>query len=149
MSEPLDLDLDEETAAYAAAQVREYSKWEAAELITAGNAPAYNPGDPVPISNVERLGYAERGQVRPQLTYVEAHPEDDDVKTFLDYVSQYPDHPTAKAWEAYRSAKAAESDAAPAPPMTFGGKEKKAAKKAAPAKTTAADDSAATTAKKG
>lgn len=146
MSDPLDLDLDEETAAFAAAQQREYGKWEAAELITAGNAPAYNVGDPVPISNVERLGYAERGQVRPQLAYVEAHPEDEDVKTFLAYVGKYPDHPSAKAWEAYQSARAAESESSVAPPMTFGGKPKTtkrttAATKAAEVKAADADAS--------
>lgn len=131
MSEPLDL--DRETAEYAAAQVREYSKWEAAELITVGNSPAYNVGDPVPISNVDRLGYAERGQVRPQLTYVEGNPDDPDVQTFLSYVDKYPDTPSARSWAAFRAARDADQPGEQLPPLTFGG-EKKAPRKVAAAK---------------
>ena len=141
MSEPLSLDLDEETAAFAAAQQREYGKWEAAELITHGNAPAYNEGDPVPIDNCDRLGYAKRGQVRLQHAYIENHPEDEDVQTFLGYAKKYPDHPAAKAWERYREARAAEDESVEhLPPLTFGAEEKpRAAKKAAPAGKAAGD----------
>jgi hypothetical protein len=134
MSEPLDLDLDAETAEYAAAQQREYGKWEAAELIAVGNAPAYNVGDPVPISNVDRLGYAERGQVRLQHAYVENNPDDDDVKTFREYAGKYPDHPAVKSWKRYEEARKAEQDADDSlPPLTFGRGKTKATKKAAPA----------------
>lgn len=135
MSEPFDFDLDEETAAYAAAQRREYGKWQAAELITVGTAPAYNPGDPVPISNVERLGYAERGQVRLQNEYVENNPDDEDVQTFLDYAKKYPDHPAARDLEEYRARRAEEQKTADhLPPLTFGGGKAKTARKSAPAK---------------
>lgn len=143
MSEPLDL--DEETAAYEAAQRREYGKWQAAELILVGNAPAYNVGDPVPIDNVNRLGYARRGQVVLQHAYVEANPDDPDVKTFLDYAGQYPDHPAVKEWERYKAARAAEDDAADRlPPLTFGAEDKPKAKKSAAAKPSASTTNKAT-----
>jgi hypothetical protein len=123
MSEPLEL--DEETRAFAELQRREYGKWEAAELITVGNAPAYNEGDPVPISNVDAHGYARRGQVRLQHAWVENNPDDDDVKTFLGYAEKYPDHPTVKAWKRYEEEHAAAADEAEhLPPLTFGAEEK-------------------------
>lgn len=39
------------------AQLREYSTYVANRQIFAGAALAYNPGDPVPVSNVQRHGY--------------------------------------------------------------------------------------------
>lgn len=148
MTEPIDL--DRETAEYAAAQQREYGKWEAAEVITVGSAPAYNVGDPVPISNVERLGYAERGQVRLQAAYVDDNPDDDDVQTFKAYAEKYPDAPAAKEYEAYRARRAAEEKSGDhLPPLTFGGGKAKA-RKATTAKTESSKaDSGDTTTKKG
>jgi hypothetical protein len=46
-----------------AAQRKEYGQYVAAHQIFVGTALAYNPGDAVPISNAERLGYVEAGAV--------------------------------------------------------------------------------------
>lgn len=43
-----------------AAQRKEYGQYVAKEAIHVGNALAYNPGDPVPVSNVELHGYHDR-----------------------------------------------------------------------------------------
>lgn len=45
-----------------AAQVAEYGKYVAAEAIFIGGARAFNPGDPVPVSHVER-GVVDKSQV--------------------------------------------------------------------------------------
>jgi hypothetical protein len=44
-------------------QEHEYSTYVATGPIDFGNARAYNAGDPVPASNVERYGYVEQGLV--------------------------------------------------------------------------------------
>lgn len=110
--------IDEETADYRAAQIAEWSKWEAREPITVGNAPAYNVGDPVPQDNVERLGYAKAGRVRLQAAWVADHPDDADVKTFLAWAKDHPDHADVKAWESYRETRD-ELDAAKAEDNPF------------------------------
>lgn len=46
-----------------AAQMKEYGLWVAVQPIDHGTARAYNIGDPVPISNVERHGYDADGLV--------------------------------------------------------------------------------------
>lgn len=42
----------------------EYGQYEATSPIYVGNALAYNPGDQVPASNVERFHYLEQGLVK-------------------------------------------------------------------------------------
>lgn len=44
------------------AQRREYGQWVAASPIHFGTALAYNPGDQIPVSNVERYKYDATGQ---------------------------------------------------------------------------------------
>jgi len=135
---------DQEVVDYEAAQLREYSKWMAAELITHAGVPAYNVGDPVPISNVDAHGYGQRGQVLLQHAYVADNPDDEDVKTFLDYVKANPEHPAAVAWKDYRDRQAEEARRAKAaaPPLVFGTHAEKTSGKPAKA-------SPATTAEKG
>jgi len=53
----------EEKAAFVEEQVQEYGTYVAIVPILAGGVPAYNPGDPVPVSNVERHGYEKDGLV--------------------------------------------------------------------------------------
>lgn len=48
---------------YRAALVDEYGTYVAVEPIDFDNARAYNIGDPVPVTNVERYGYLDRGLV--------------------------------------------------------------------------------------
>lgn len=105
---------DVEVAELHAAQVREWSKWEARDVIAVGNAVAYNPGDPVPQDNVERLGYARAGQVRLRPAWVADNPDDADVKRFLGWAKDHPDHPDVQAWEAHRVARAEQVEAAAA-----------------------------------
>lgn len=57
--------MSEQTAegqAYTAEQVAEWSKWVAKEAIYDGTALAFNVGDPVPASHVER-GVVRKDQV--------------------------------------------------------------------------------------
>jgi hypothetical protein len=49
---------------FAAAQAAEYATYVATEAILVDGARAYNPGDPVPASNVEKHGYVQLGVVR-------------------------------------------------------------------------------------
>lgn len=49
---------------YAAAQVAEYGIYVAVVPIVHDGARAYNEGDPVPVSNVEKYGYLQQGLVR-------------------------------------------------------------------------------------
>ena len=49
---------------FAAAQAAEYAAFVAVETILVDGARAYNPGDAVPASNVERHGYLQSGLVR-------------------------------------------------------------------------------------
>lgn len=44
-----------------AASEKEYGQYVAAQQIFVGTALAYNAGDPIPASNVERHGYAANG----------------------------------------------------------------------------------------
>jgi hypothetical protein len=104
MTDPFDGDV--EVAELHAAQVREWSKWEAREPIYVGAALAFNTGDAVPQDNVTRHGYAASGQVRLRPGWVVDNPDDDDVKTFTAWAKTHPDHPDVKAWEAERDAKA-------------------------------------------
>jgi len=50
--------------AYLAAQAAEYGTYVATRTIYYEGVRAYNEGDPVPVSNVERHGYLEQGLVR-------------------------------------------------------------------------------------
>lgn len=101
MTSPFDNDV--ELAEYAAAQVREWSKWEARDVIEHNGVRAYNPGDPVPQSNVDSQGYAKAGKVRLQAAWVADNPDDDDVKKFHTWAKTRPDHPDVTAWESYRA----------------------------------------------
>ena len=49
---------------FAAAQAAEYATYVATEPILVDGARAYNVGDPVPASNVERHSYLQQGLVR-------------------------------------------------------------------------------------
>jgi len=49
---------------FAAAQEAEYATYVATEPILVDGARAYNPGDAVPASNVEKHGYVQLGVVR-------------------------------------------------------------------------------------
>ena len=49
---------------YDAARVAEYGKYVANQTIMFNEARAYNEGDAVPVSNVERYHYLESGLVR-------------------------------------------------------------------------------------
>ena len=59
---------------FAAAQAAEYATFVATGPILVDGVRAYNAGDPVPVSNVERHGYLQLGVVRkatdpaPELT---------------------------------------------------------------------------------
>ena len=107
-------------AEYAAAQLREYSKWEAATTIPHGNAIAYHEGHPIPIDNVERLGYAKAGLARLAHEYIDRNPEDPDVQRFTAFGEKYPDHPDVRRYAAHLAArKAAEDAAGPVMPNPF------------------------------
>ena len=49
---------------FAAAQAAEYATYVATEPILVDGVRAYSPGDPVPVSNVEKHGYVQLGVVR-------------------------------------------------------------------------------------
>lgn len=53
----------EETAKLAAAQEQEWGTYVAVQPIAFNGVPAYNVGDPVPVSNVQRYGYEADGSV--------------------------------------------------------------------------------------
>lgn len=107
-------------AEYAAAQAAEYSKWEASTTITHGNAIAYLEGHPIPIGNVERLGYAKRGQARLAVDFIERNPEDPDVERFLAFADKWPDHPDVRKYNAeVERRRAAEAERGPEMPNPF------------------------------
>lgn len=105
-------DSDQELAEYSAAQVQEWSKWEARDVIEVNGARAYNPGDPVPTSNVERHDYAKAGKVRLQNAWIADNPDDDDVKKFHTWAKSRSDHPDVTAWETYRTEREAADEQA-------------------------------------
>lgn len=105
MTDPFDGDV--EVAELHAAQVREWSKWEARDEIHVGTARAFNPGDPVPQSNVDTHGYAAAGKVRLRHAWVAENADDPDVKRFLTWAKTRPDHPEVVAWESYRTSREA------------------------------------------
>lgn len=53
----------EEVKSFRQQQVEEWGTWVAVQQITFNGALAYNPGDPVPASNVSRHGYDSKGLV--------------------------------------------------------------------------------------
>lgn len=53
----------EEVEQLRAEQATEYGTYVAVAPISFNGAPAYNPGDPVPVSNVQRHKYDEQGLV--------------------------------------------------------------------------------------
>lgn len=53
----------EEKAAFVEEQVAEYGTYVAVSPISFNGVPAYNIGDPVPVSNVEKYGYEKDGLV--------------------------------------------------------------------------------------
>lgn len=55
--------LSEPVAEDLAKQAKEYGTYVAVEPIDVDGARAYNAGDPVPVSNVERHGYLKAGLV--------------------------------------------------------------------------------------
>lgn len=57
---------DPEVEARRKARAEEYGVWEAAGVIEFGGARAFNEGDPVPVTTVERLNLADLGLVRKQ-----------------------------------------------------------------------------------
>jgi hypothetical protein len=62
--QPAEADLRDAVADEIAAQAKEYGTYVATQPINVGNARAYNEGDPVPVSNVERYHYDELGWVK-------------------------------------------------------------------------------------
>jgi hypothetical protein len=52
-----------EAAVLRAKQQEEYGQYVAKQLISIGGVPAFNVGDPVPVSHVERFNYLEDGLV--------------------------------------------------------------------------------------
>lgn len=72
--DPNDLDPTGALAAHLAAQDREYGHYVANQNIYVGNALAYAPGHPVPVSNVVRHGYLANGLV--DLVDGKDHPEE-------------------------------------------------------------------------
>jgi hypothetical protein len=54
----------EETEARVKEQAAEWGTWVAVAPIDHNGVRAYNPGDPVPSSNVERHGYDKAGSVK-------------------------------------------------------------------------------------
>lgn len=81
MSSPFEdpFDDDVELAEYNAAQVAEWSKYEASGVIYHGNAVAATEGMPLPRSSVDKLGWFKNGLARLQADYIEANPDDPDV----------------------------------------------------------------------
>lgn len=71
--------LDPEVEARRAERAKEYGVWEAAGVIEFGGARAFNEGDPVPTSTVERLKMDELGLVRKQGTPAAETPADGDA----------------------------------------------------------------------
>jgi hypothetical protein len=53
----------EEVKSFRQQQVEEWGTWVAVQQITFNGALAYNPGDPVPASNVSKHGYDSKGLV--------------------------------------------------------------------------------------
>jgi hypothetical protein len=64
VDEPADLEVPEPVVARRFARSEDYSKWVALEQIYYDGGLAYNPGDPVPDTNVQRHHYDEAGLVR-------------------------------------------------------------------------------------
>jgi hypothetical protein len=110
VTDPFDGDV--EVAELHAAQVREWSKWEARDDITVGGARAAHAGMAVPQDNVERLGWAKEGKVRLQAGWIADNPDDDDVKTFLAWAKDHKDHPDARAWETFQAQRVETAEAA-------------------------------------
>jgi hypothetical protein len=66
MSQPFEIVIDPEVEARRKERAIEYGTWECAEApITVGGARAFNEGDPVPKSTVDRLGLDALGAVVP------------------------------------------------------------------------------------
>lgn len=64
MSQPFEIITDPDVEARRKARAEEYGTWECAEApIEVGGARAFNEGDPVPKSTVERLGLDKLGAV--------------------------------------------------------------------------------------
>lgn len=59
---------DPQFAEFAKAQHDEYNTWVAVDAINIGTARAFNAGDPVPSSTVERLGLEAAGLVAKRST---------------------------------------------------------------------------------
>lgn len=53
----------DEVQKYRSEQEKEYGQYVAVEAISFNGAAAYNPGDPVPASNVAKYGYDADGSV--------------------------------------------------------------------------------------
>jgi len=62
-SKPTPVTTPEEVSAFAEAQQAEYGTWFAVSAISHNGSPAYNIGDPVPVSNVAKYKYDEQGLV--------------------------------------------------------------------------------------
>lgn len=65
---------------FQAEQAKDWGTYVAVAQIFVGNALAYNPGDPVPASNVELHGYAEDGLVAKRNTKAAAAATDSAAK---------------------------------------------------------------------
>ena len=64
MTTPLTLEQMYAAAAlHRAKQLEEYGTWVATRQIMFGAVPAFNPGDPVPVSHVEKYGWDKTGDV--------------------------------------------------------------------------------------
>lgn len=62
-SAPAPVATDEEVAKRAEAAETEYGTYVALQPIAFNGTPAYNAGDPVPVSNVQKYKYDEQGLV--------------------------------------------------------------------------------------
>ncbi len=63
MTEPFVVSEDPEVQKYRREQIEEYTSFRAARAIDVGSARAFNEGDPVPKSTVERLKWDDLGLV--------------------------------------------------------------------------------------
>ena len=62
-TKPSPVTTPEEVAAFAEIQEKEYGTFFAVAPISFNGSPAYNVGDPVPVSNVNKYKYDEQGLV--------------------------------------------------------------------------------------
>lgn len=85
MSQPFEVITDPDVEARRKARAEEYGTWECGpQPIAFGGARAFNEGEPVPKSTVERLGLDTMGIVVPSGTYAKKQAEAVDAQAALD-----------------------------------------------------------------